>query len=101
MPLSRLDQAAEVRTIRYRLVEGSITIEQAISALLARFSRPGTEGAVYGLDNSIGSGARSLAPIIGAVVMSLWGIRSTFIVSGVALALTAVFALSVLPRAKD
>ena len=31
----------------------------SISALLARYTRPGLEGAVYGLDNSIGSGARA------------------------------------------
>jgi MFS transporter, DHA1 family, multidrug resistance protein len=73
-------------------------VTPSISALLARYTRPGTEGAVYGLDNSIGSGARSLAPIIGSLVMLWWGLRSTFLVSGSLLALTAVFALLALPK---
>lgn len=36
----RLDQAAEVRTIRYRLVEGSLSLDQAVDQLLALSSRP-------------------------------------------------------------
>jgi len=70
----------------------------AISALLAKLSEPGTEGAVYGLENSIGSGARSLAPIIGSAIMYGWGPRLTFVVTGVVLLATAVFARSALPK---
>jgi len=76
-------------------------ITPSISALLARFTPPGREGAVYGLDNSIGSGARSLAPMIGSAVMVWWGVRSTFVVSGALLALTAVFAALALPGRVD
>ncbi len=76
-------------------------ITPSISALLARFTPPGHEGAVYGLDNSIGSGARSLAPMIGSAVMLGWGVRSTFVVSGTLLALTAVFAALALPGRVD
>ncbi|WP_375425085.1 threonine/serine exporter ThrE family protein [uncultured Friedmanniella sp.] len=36
----RLDQAAEVRTIRHHLVQGSISLDQAIDQLLALSSRP-------------------------------------------------------------
>jgi MFS transporter, DHA1 family, multidrug resistance protein len=72
-------------------------VTPSISALLARYTRPGAEGAVYGLDNAIGSGARSLAPLIGSLVMVFWGLRSAFLVSGVLLALTAVFAIFALP----
>lgn len=36
----RLDQAAEVRTIRYRLLRGSLTLDQAVDQLLALSSRP-------------------------------------------------------------
>ena len=36
----RLDQAAEVRTIRYQLLTSAVTIDQAISALLALSARP-------------------------------------------------------------
>lgn len=36
----RLDQAADVRTIRHQLVEGSITLDEATGALLALSTRP-------------------------------------------------------------
>lgn len=75
-------------------------ITPSISALLARYSRPGVEGAVYGLDNAIGSGARSVAPMIGSGVMAVWGLRSTFLVTGVMLLLTAVFAATALPAVR-
>jgi DHA1 family multidrug resistance protein-like MFS transporter len=76
-------------------------ITPSISALLARFTPPGNEGSVYGLDNAIGSGARSLAPLIGSAVMLWWGMRSTFLVSGALLALTAGFAALALPARVD
>ena len=51
----------------------------AISALLARLTKPGEEGAVYGLDNSINAGARSVAPLIGAAVAASFSLRATFV----------------------
>lgn len=72
-------------------------ITPAVSALLARYTPAGTEGSVYGLDNSVGSGARSLAPIIGSGIMVWWGLRTAFWVSGGLLILTALFALLALP----
>jgi DHA1 family multidrug resistance protein-like MFS transporter len=50
----------------------------AISALLARYTREGEEGAVYGLDNSITSAARAVAPLLGAGVAAWLGLRATF-----------------------
>jgi DHA1 family multidrug resistance protein-like MFS transporter len=76
-------------------------ITPSISALLARYTRPGMEGAVYGLDNSIGSGARSLAPLIGSAVMGMWGPRSTFLITGGLLVLTAMFAAISLPDERE
>ena len=73
-------------------------ITPSISALLARYTRPGVEGAVYGLDNSIGSAARAVAPMLGSMIMLWWGLRSTFVVTGVLLVLTAVFAAVALPK---
>lgn len=69
----------------------------AVSALLARYTRPGLEGAVYGLENAFGSSARTVAPMIGSAVMAWWGIRSTFLVTAGLLIMTAVFAASLLP----
>jgi MFS transporter, DHA1 family, multidrug resistance protein len=53
-----------------------------ISALLAKFTREGGEGALYGLDNSIISGARSLAPLVGSGVAIWLGFRATFFLTG-------------------
>ncbi len=51
----------------------------AISSLLARLTKPGEEGAVYGLDNSINAGARSVAPLLGAAVAASFSLRATFV----------------------
>jgi MFS transporter, DHA1 family, multidrug resistance protein len=75
-------------------------VTPSIAALLARFTFPGAEGAVFGLDNSVGSGARSLAPLIGSSIMLWFGLRSTFFFTGGLLLLTALFALLALPRGK-
>jgi MFS transporter, DHA1 family, multidrug resistance protein len=66
-------------------------IVPSISALLARFTYPGQEGAVFGLDNSITSGARSVSPMIGAAVAHAVSLRTTFLAAAVLyLALTLV-----------
>jgi DHA1 family multidrug resistance protein-like MFS transporter len=53
-------------------------IVTGVSALLARHTRCGEEGAVYGLDNSINSGARALAPMIGVFIAMWLGLRAVF-----------------------
>jgi DHA1 family multidrug resistance protein-like MFS transporter len=69
----------------------------AISALLARYTESGEEGAVYGLDNSINAGARALAPLIGAVVASWLGLRATFAATAAIFLLTSAVAARFLP----
>jgi DHA1 family multidrug resistance protein-like MFS transporter len=49
-----------------------------VSALLARYTQCGEEGAVYGLDNSVNSGARALAPMIGVSIAMWLGLRAVF-----------------------
>ncbi len=73
-------------------------IVPSISALQARFTRPGLEGAVYGLDNSIGSGARSLAPLFGSGIAIWWSLRTAFPITGFILILAAVISALVLPK---
>jgi len=51
----------------------------AISALLAQLTKSGEEGAVYGLDNSINAGARSIAPLLGAAIAASFSLRATFV----------------------
>lgn len=70
----------------------------SISALLARFSRPGLEGAVYGLDNSIDAGARSLAPLLGSGLAVWLGMRATFTGTALLYLIGAVLAAWRLPR---
>lgn len=55
----------------------------AISALLSRYSHSGQSGSVYGLDNSIVSASRALAPLIGSVVVVAFGLRAAFVAAGV------------------
>lgn len=53
----------------------------SVSALLARHSQPGEEGSVYGLDNSVGSAARTAAPLLGSGFVEIFGIPSAFLAS--------------------
>ncbi len=55
----------------------------SVSALLARHSQPGEEGSVYGLDNSVGSAARSVAPLLGSGLAEIFGIPAAFLASAV------------------
>lgn len=69
-----------------------------LSALLARYGRHGEEGNLYGLDNSISSAARALAPMLGASIAMGSSLRATFTASGVLLFFSAVLASVALPR---
>lgn len=51
----------------------------SISALLARYTQEGEEGAAYGLDHSVTSAARAVAPLLGAAVAAWFGLRATFV----------------------
>lgn len=71
----------------------------ALSALLVRYTQPGEEGAVYGLDNSIVSAARAVAPLVGAAAAVWFGLRGTFAVTGLIFLLPALLAIWQLPEA--
>lgn len=70
----------------------------APSALLARYTEPGEEGAVYGLDNSIVAGARAIAPLIGSMVALWFGLRGTFAATAILFAIVAISAYIYLPQ---
>jgi MFS transporter, DHA1 family, multidrug resistance protein len=70
----------------------------APSALLARYTDPGEEGAVYGLDNSVVSGARGIAPLIGAAIAVAFGLRAVFAAMGLLFVVIIVVVLVLLPR---
>lgn len=73
-------------------------IVPAISALLARYTREGEEGTVYGLDNSITSTARAIAPLLGAGVAAWAGLRVTFAVAAVIYLMAGALAVRGLPK---
>ncbi len=73
-------------------------IVASLSALLARYTEPGEEGAVYGLDNSIVAGARAVAPMIGSAVAVWIGLRGAFVVAGVIMLGTALLSIGLLPK---
>jgi MFS transporter, DHA1 family, multidrug resistance protein len=65
----------------------------SLSALLARLTSPGYEGAVYGLDNSIISGSRTIAPLISSMIAASLGLRAVFPTVGALFLFAAIMAL--------
>ncbi len=72
-------------------------IVAAPSALLSRFTSKETAGAVYGLDNSVISGSRAAAPLVGASVAIWLGMRGTFFAAALVFALIALVTWRLLP----
>jgi DHA1 family multidrug resistance protein-like MFS transporter len=70
----------------------------AISALLAAYTKQGEEGAVYGLDNSINAIARAIAPMLGAGLAFVFGLRSTFLFTSLMLFIAGALAWWLLPK---
>lgn len=72
----------------------------APSALLAQFTEPGEEGAVYGLDNAIVAGGRAVAPLLGSAVAIALGFRGTFAATAVVFAVIWLVSSHYLPKPK-
>jgi len=70
----------------------------SVSALLARYTHPGEEGTVYGLDNSIRSGANTLGPMLGSGLVLWVGLRGTYVAAALALLFAAFMAFWRLPK---
>jgi MFS transporter, DHA1 family, multidrug resistance protein len=73
----------------------------ALSALLNHYTKRGEAGAVYGLDNSMVSGARAVAPLIGAAIAMLFGLRGTFAFAALVFLLTTLFMWRLPEPARD
>ncbi|MCA9953825.1 MAG: MFS transporter [Anaerolineales bacterium] len=67
-------------------------IVPALSALLARYTEPGEEGSVYGIDNSIVAAARAAAPLVGSVIAFWFDLRMTFVATAVIFLVVAAVA---------
>lgn len=70
----------------------------ALSALLVYATNPGEEGNVYGLDSSVTSAARAVAPLVGAALAVWLGLRGIFLAAGAVYLVGAALALVGLPR---
>ena len=68
------------------------------SALLAQFTDPGEEGAVYGIDNSIVAAARAVSPLAGAGLAVWFGYRGVFVVVAMLAILLVLAAARGLPE---
>jgi DHA1 family multidrug resistance protein-like MFS transporter len=98
LPQSLVTQGWQLLVLYALVGIGSGGIVPLVSALLANYTPEGEEGSVYGLDNSIQSGARSLAPLVGSAVALWFGLRSTFIATTLIFLLAAPLAAWKLPR---
>jgi DHA1 family multidrug resistance protein-like MFS transporter len=70
----------------------------ALSALLARYTGSGDEGAVFGIDNSVNSAARAAAPLLGAALAAWFGLPSIFLVTALVLLGAAALTFRCLPE---
>jgi DHA1 family multidrug resistance protein-like MFS transporter len=98
LPQSLVNQGWQLLVLYALVGIGSGGIVPLVSALLANYTPVGEEGSVYGLDNSIQSGARSLSPLLGSAVALWFGLRSTFIATALIFLLAAPLAAWKLPR---
>ena len=73
-------------------------IVPGISALLAGYTNHGDEGAAYGLDNSVVSGARMVGPLLGVGIGMWLGLRAVFAAAALLYLVAAALALWVLPK---
>lgn len=69
-----------------------------ISALLARYTPSGTEGAVFGLDNAIVSAARTVGPMLGVGIGMWLGFRAVFVAAALLYIAAAALAAWGLPE---
>ena len=98
IPQSMVQEAWQLLLLQGLTGAAAGGILPAISALLARYTKPGEEGSVYGLDNSIGAAGRAVSPLIGTGVAAWFGLRSTFIAAGAMFLLITGFAIWKLPK---
>ncbi len=71
----------------------------SVAALMNLWSPAGNQGATYGLDTSVNSAARSLAPMVGAAVATFFGLRGVFGASAVIYGCVALLTLHVARQA--
>ena len=73
---------------------------RTLPSMVKSYSKPGQEGAVYGLDNSISAAGRGVAPMIGSYVTAWFGNASAFIATSIIALVTMISAQILLPKAE-
>jgi MFS transporter, DHA1 family, multidrug resistance protein len=108
LPMAFVTEAWHL-VVLYSLTGGAIGgVLPALSALLAQGTDRASSGAVYGLDNAVGAGARAVSPIVGGALVALVaGIgvepsgddyRVVFIAAALLFAVTLPLVVARLPR---
>ena len=101
LPQSLVTEAWQLLILQVLTGAAAGGIIPTLSALLARFTEPGEEGSVYGIDNSIVAGARAVAPLIGSAIALWFGLRATFVATAVVFLLVALLAFIRLPATES
>ena len=68
----------------------------AANAILARLAPRDEQGAIYGISNSVNSGGRAVGPMIGAVLLTISGMRAVFVGAAVLFVLVLVWTVAVI-----
>lgn len=98
LPQSQVTTAGQLLLLQALTGAAAGGVVPSISALLAHYSRADQAGSVYGLENSIISAARAIAPILGSLVVVWFGLRAAFVASGIVYLLVALVTAVRLPR---
>lgn len=98
LPQSLVTEAWQLLILQALTGAAAGGIIPAISALLARYTQPGEEGSVYGIDNSIVAGARAAAPLAGSAIAYWFDLRATFVATAVVFLLVAFLSFTRLPK---
>lgn len=75
-------------------------VSPILSSLLASYTDPAEAGAAYGLDNSVNAGSRTVAPTLGAAVAVAYGLRATFVATGLIFLVSVLIASWLLPGSR-
>ena len=80
VPMALVGQAWQLVAL-YAVVGSALGgVVPAVTALMTHAAPEGQMGAVYGLDSSVNSGGRMIAPLVGAALIGLIGLRGIFVV---------------------
>lgn len=97
LPQSQVQNAWQLLLLQALSGAAAGGIVPSISALLSRYTRTEEAGSVYGLDNSIVSASRAVAPLLGTGVTVAFGLRAAFVATGLIYLLVAGLATVQLP----